>query len=252
MSATRTGRPRSIRASRSITRSAAKGSPGSATIGGSTSGSGSPAGAGRRTPSPMAGTVVSVTGSVISDWITRDWRKAYHRLAQRTTAPPALEANRTSPGGPPGRNRSGACFMLPGQVSGGRVARCEPVVRQHDTSTMPPMDPDSIPTEPIIDPGPLDATDVAPGPSQVSGSPTDGRGRGTAIRRAAIGLALALTFTVGIGVGRLVPSVEGGAGSAAPSPTGKPSSADELALIGQAWDILHEQYVGKDQLDDRA
>jgi carboxyl-terminal processing protease len=114
------------------------------------------------------------------------------------------------------------------------------------------MDPDSIPTEPIIDPGPLDATDVAPGPSQVSGSPTAGRGRGTGIRRAAIGLALALTFTVGIWVGRLVPSIEGGAGSATPSPSGHPTSAQELALIGQAWDILHDQYVGKDQLDDQA
>lgn len=70
------------------------------------------------------------------------------------------------------------------------------------------MDPDSIQTEPIIDPGPLDATDVAPGPSQVSGSPTAGRGRGAAIRRAAIGLALVLTFALGIGVGRLVPSVD--------------------------------------------
>ena len=39
---------------------------------------------------------------------------------------------------------------------------------------MPAMDPDSIPTEPIIDPGPLDATAVAPGPSQASGV-TDGR-----------------------------------------------------------------------------
>ena len=117
---------------------------------------------------------------------------------------------------------------------------------------MPPMDPDSIPTEPIIDPGPLDATDVAPGPSQVSGSPTADRGRGTAIRRAAIGLALALTFTVGIGVGRLAPSAAGGADTATPNPTGHPSSAQELALIGQAWDILHQQYVGKDQLDDQA
>jgi len=114
------------------------------------------------------------------------------------------------------------------------------------------MDPDSIPTKPIIDPGPLDATAVAPGPSQVSGSPTAGRGRGTAIRRAVIGLALALTFSVGIGVGRLVPSVEGGADTTTPSPTGHPTSAQELALIGQAWDILHDQYVGKDQLDDQS
>jgi C-terminal peptidase (prc) len=114
------------------------------------------------------------------------------------------------------------------------------------------MDPDSIPTEPIIDPGPLDATAVAPGPSQVSGSPTAGRGRGTAIRRTAIGLALALTFSVGIGVGRLVPPAEGGADTTTPNPTGRPTSAQELALIGQAWEILHDQYVGADQLDDRA
>jgi len=114
------------------------------------------------------------------------------------------------------------------------------------------MDLDSIPTEPIIDPGPLDATDVAPGPSQVSGSPTAGRGRGTAIRRAAIGLALALTFSVGIGVGRLASSTEDGAGTTTPNPTGHATSAQELALIGQAWDILHEQYVGKDELDDQA
>jgi len=114
------------------------------------------------------------------------------------------------------------------------------------------MDPDSIPTEPIIDPEPPDATVVAPGPSQVPGSPTAGRGRGTAIRRAAIGLALALTFSVGIGVGRLVPPAEGGADTTTPSPTGRPTSAQELALIGQAWEILHDQYVGADQLDDRA
>ena len=117
---------------------------------------------------------------------------------------------------------------------------------------MPAMNSDPIPTEPIIDPGPPDATTVAPGPSQVPGSPTAGRGRGTAIRRAAIGLALALTFSVGIGVGRLVPPVAGGADTATPNPTGKPTSAEELALIGQAWGILHDQYVGADTLDDRA
>jgi carboxyl-terminal processing protease len=131
-------------------------------------------------------------------------------------------------------------------------SRCDSVDRQHDTSTMPPMDPDSIPAEPIIDPEPPDATIVTPGPSQVSGSPTAGRGRGTAIRRAAIGLALALTFSVGIGVGRLVPPVEGDTDTTTPSPTGQPTSAQELALIAQAWDILHDQYVGADTLDDRA
>jgi carboxyl-terminal processing protease len=131
-------------------------------------------------------------------------------------------------------------------------SRCESVDRQHDTSTMPPMDPDSIPTEPITDPGPLDATAVAPGPSQASGSPTAGGGRGTAIRRAAIVLALALTFSVGIGVGRLAPPVSGGADSMTPNPTGPLTSAQALGLIDQAWEILHDRYVGADQLDDRA
>ena len=130
-------------------------------------------------------------------------------------------------------------------------SRCESVDRQRHTSPMPPMDPDSIPTEPIIDPEPLGAT-VAPGPSQVSGSLTAGRGRGTAIRRAAIGLSLALTFSVGIGVGRSTLPVSGGADATTPNPTGHPTPAQELALIGQAWAILHDEYVGADQLDDQA
>jgi carboxyl-terminal processing protease len=131
-------------------------------------------------------------------------------------------------------------------------SRREAVDRLHDTSTMPAMDTESIPTEPIIDPEPLDATAVAPGPSQVSGSPTAGRGRGAAIRRSAIGLALVLTFSVGIGVGRSMLPTSGGADATTPNPTDRPTSAQELALIGQAWQILHDEYVGADQLDDQA
>jgi hypothetical protein len=50
------------------------GSPDSATTGGEIEGSGSPFGAGRSGPSPMAGTPVWTlfTGSVISDWFTGD------------------------------------------------------------------------------------------------------------------------------------------------------------------------------------
>jgi carboxyl-terminal processing protease len=44
----------------------------------------------------------------------------------------------------------------------------------------------------------------------------------------------------------------GGADTATPNPTGHPSSAQEFALIDQAWRILHDQYVGADELDDRA
>lgn len=58
-----------------------------------------------------------------------------------------------------------------------------------------------------------------------------------------------LTFSVGIGVGRLMP-LSGGDGGAAPGPTA-PASGESFDLISQAWQILHTQYVGADELNDR-
>ena len=57
-----------------MTRSVLNGSPDSATTGGEIEGSGSPVGAGRSGPSPMAGTPVWTlfTGSGNSDWFTWD------------------------------------------------------------------------------------------------------------------------------------------------------------------------------------
>src|SRR3954468_7225738 len=90
MSATQTGRPRSRRASRSMTWRALNGSPDSATTGGEIEGSGSPAGAGRSGPSPMAGTPVWTlfTGAGISDLFSGDRGPAYHR--PRRVATPGL------------------------------------------------------------------------------------------------------------------------------------------------------------------
>ena len=85
---------------------------------------------------------------------------------------------------------------------------------------------------------------VVTGPSLASASPAAGRGRGPAIRRAAIGLALVLTFSVGIGVGRLDLPALGGFGTTTPAPNG--SSATNFGLISEAWDILHSKYVGAD------
>jgi carboxyl-terminal processing protease len=116
---------------------------------------------------------------------------------------------------------------------------------------MPAMEPDPIPTEPTIDPRPPDATPVANGPSQAWVSPAAGRGSGPAVRRAAIGLAIALTFVVGIGVGWLASPASGGLGGSTPGPTGG-ASAEAFDLIGQAWAILHQDYVGADELDDKA
>lgn len=66
-----------------------------------------------------------------------------------------------------------------------------------------------------------------------------------------MGLALALTFSVGIGVGLVSASVLGDVIGMTPGPTDG-SSGNAFALIGEAWGILHEQYVGADELDDTA
>lgn len=116
---------------------------------------------------------------------------------------------------------------------------------------MPSMDPDPIPTEPTTDPRPPDANMFANGPSQAWGSPAAGRGRGPTIRRLAIGLALVLTFGIGIGVGRLMPPALGGVDGTTPGPTAA-TSGEAFDLISQAWGILHQDYVGADELDDKA
>jgi carboxyl-terminal processing protease len=112
------------------------------------------------------------------------------------------------------------------------------------------MDSEPIRTEPTTEPVPSAPTDVVRGPSQGPGSPAAGPGGGTSIRGVAIGLAFALTFVVGVGVGRVAPSLFGAA-TGAPSPTDLPSDA-AFALIGEAWQILHEDYVRADELDDTA
>ncbi len=117
---------------------------------------------------------------------------------------------------------------------------------------MPAMDPDPIPTEPTTDPEPPAASSLATGPSQASGSPAAGRGRGPAFRRGVIGLVLALTFSVGIGVGRLGSPALGDSGGTTPGPIAGPASGDAFGLISEAWGILHEDFVGADTLDDKA
>ena len=69
------------------------------------------------------------------------------------------------------------------------------------------------------------------------------------IRRAAIALCLVLAFSVGIGVGRLDLPALGGLGTTTPAPSA--SSATNFGLIKEAWDTLHNKYVGADELNDR-
>ena len=115
---------------------------------------------------------------------------------------------------------------------------------------MPAMDHDPIPTEPTTDVRPPEANSFANGPSQAWRSQAAGRGSGLAIRRLVTGLALVLTFGVGIGVGRFASPALGDVGST-PNPTDVPSSA-AFDLVRDAWDILHQDYVGADELDDTA
>lgn len=116
------------------------------------------------------------------------------------------------------------------------------------------MDPDRIPTVPTTDAEPPSVTSLTFGPSQATTSPAAGRGRRSGFSGAVVGLALVATFSAGLGVGGIITSAVGGAPAATPSPASSPgaSAATEFGLIREAWDTLHSQYVGRDQLDDRA
>ena len=115
---------------------------------------------------------------------------------------------------------------------------------------MPPMDTDRIPTQPTTTDEPSGMTSLTPGPSQAPRSPAAGRGGRVALAGSVVGLALIVTFTAGIGVGRLLgPVVPGSDTAPNPASSSKPT---DFGLIKEAWDVLHQKYVLRSQLDDRA
>ncbi len=101
----------------------------------------------------------------------------------------------------------------------------------------------------------MPAAAAAPTPSQPPAS-TPGRTSVASrwIRRGAIVLALVVVFAAGIGVGRSASTSNPLAGIGGPgsSPAASLTPDQEFALIRQAWDILHTQYVGRADLDDQA
>ena len=119
---------------------------------------------------------------------------------------------------------------------------------------MTPMDTDRIPTEPTTDGEPPDVTSLTPGPSQAEPSTAAGRGRRTGIIGALVGLVLVATFSAGIGVGGLIVSAASGSTATTPDPASIPtaSAPTEFGLIKEAWDTIHQQYVARSELDDRA
>lgn len=116
------------------------------------------------------------------------------------------------------------------------------------------MDTDRIPTEPTTDAEPPSVTSLTHGPSQAPTSPAAGPGRRTATIGAVVVLALVATFSAGIGIGRLAPATAADATGPTPSPASAPAASvpPDFQLIRDAWDILHEQYVGRADLDDEA
>ena len=117
---------------------------------------------------------------------------------------------------------------------------------------MPPMDTDQIPTQPTIDREPLDVTSVTPGPSQVQPSPAAGRRRRAGLIGAVVVLALVATFSAGIGVGRLITPASGVTGAAPSTASPAASAPTSFGLIREALDTIHQQYVDRSSLDDRA
>jgi carboxyl-terminal processing protease len=84
-------------------------------------------------------------------------------------------------------------------------------------------------------------------------APARPRRRRGAARGGFLALALAAAFGAGLGIGRadLLPAGSGTAeASGGPVVSGAPG--DELALIREAWDTIHKNYVEASQLDDQA
>lgn len=102
--------------------------------------------------------------------------------------------------------------------------------------------------ESIPPPEPTDTTQPPPYPF-VDARRAAPRRRTSAIQGMVAVLALALTFGVGVGIGRVVPLDQPAAGSAAAASPG--ASVDGLALIREAWDDIHQNYVDAKDLNDR-
>ncbi len=103
---------------------------------------------------------------------------------------------------------------------------------------MTTFDPDTgVSSPPAIDP----STPVTP-------PPTLSRRRSTAVTRATVAFAVAVAFVVGVGIGRMD---LGPAGIVSVIPGASAAPGDEFALIREAWDTIHKNYVDAKNLDDR-
>ncbi len=113
------------------------------------------------------------------------------------------------------------------------------------------MDTDPLPPGPTGDqhavPGP-----VTPAPALARASTGAGRGSRAGLIGAVLALTLVVTFTAGMGVGRLIAPSRDDPGTSNVATSPGASAPTTFGLIKEAWDTLHQQYVGKNELDDRA
>jgi carboxyl-terminal processing protease len=93
------------------------------------------------------------------------------------------------------------------------------------------------------------ATEPAAAPVAIAPVTPPSRRVGRYVRPAILATAFAVTFGVGIGVGRVPDLVDTGAAAASPAASFSPDK--EEALIAEAWDKIHQNYVDAKDLDDR-
>jgi carboxyl-terminal processing protease len=92
------------------------------------------------------------------------------------------------------------------------------------------------------------AAPVTPATPTVPVTPSSRR-VGRFVRPAILATAFAVTFGIGIGVGRAPDLID--AGAAAATPAASNAADKEEALINEAWDKLHQNYVDAKNLDDQ-
>ncbi len=164
--------PRSRRASRSMTRTAVNGSPASAIDRRRDGRVGQPGrGRAQRTEADGRGRDVGHGVSRGRSSPTSSLGIAESTARPRGRSSPIASAPNHANEPSPSRYRIPTqCVMLrpTGQSARWTAAQCGPSERPPDTSKMPTMDPEPIPTEPTTDPEPPDATSLATGPSLAS------------------------------------------------------------------------------------
>jgi carboxyl-terminal processing protease len=117
------------------------------------------------------------------------------------------------------------------------------------SAMVPPETPLDMPLDAPPEPSPPAEPTQPPTTELVAAHQPRSRRRGGAAKGFMVALALALTFGAGVGIGRAVPEQLAGGSAVAASPA---ASDAELALIREAWDAIHQNYVDAKDLDDQA